>query len=317
MFKYKYILFFIIVGLGLVLTPGYKSSATVMKNGKENKMEYSMPKLNPEEARIILDKGTEAPYSGEYNDEKREGSYICRQCGELLYTSGAKFDSRSGWPSFDDEFGNNVKRIADADGTRTEIVCARCGGHLGHVFEGEGLTQKDTRHCVNSLSIKFIPKENIKTAVFAGGCFWGVEENFSNIDGVMDVSSGYSGGTDTTPTYKEVLTSKTGHAESVQVTYDTSKVDYETLTKTFFEIHDPTQYMRQGPDVGSQYRSVLFYNNEEEKNIAEKLINILEAKDLDIATELVPFEEFYMAEEYHQDYLRKTGRACSIRVSRF
>jgi len=317
MFKFRYILVLFIVGLGLIFAFEYKGNAVAMKSNEKSIKEYNMPKLTSEEAHIILAKGTEAPYSGEYHDEKREGAYICRQCGELLYTSDAKFDSRTGWPSFDDEFGNNVKRVTDADGRRVELVCAQCGGHLGHVFEGEGFTQKSTRHCVNSLSIAFVPNENIKTAVFAGGCFWGVEQNFSYLDGVMDVSSGYSGGTLENPRYEDVTTGKTGHAESVQVTYDASKIDYETLAKVFFEVHDPTQYMRQGPDVGSHYRSVLFYNNEEEKNTAEKLIKILEAKGLDIVTELVPFEKFYVAEDYHQDYIRKTGRACSLRVSRF
>jgi peptide-methionine (R)-S-oxide reductase len=111
--------------------------------------------LTPEEKRIIEDKGTEAPFSGEYDDFYQDGQYVCRRCNNPLFSSQAKFDAGCGWPSFDDHYPNSVKRILDQDGVRTEIECAKCGAHLGHVFEGEHLTSKDTRHCVNSLSIRF------------------------------------------------------------------------------------------------------------------------------------------------------------------
>ena len=117
-------------------------------------------KLTSEEKRVIIDKSTEPPFSGKYDNFYKNGIYVCKQCDNPLFTSKAKFKSGCGWPSFDDHLPKSVKRLPDADGVRTEIVCAKCGGHLGHVFEGEGYTPKNTRHCINSISIKFLPKSN-------------------------------------------------------------------------------------------------------------------------------------------------------------
>ncbi|RKY52444.1 MAG: methionine-R-sulfoxide reductase, partial [Candidatus Neomarinimicrobiota bacterium] len=162
--------------------------------------------LSKEEKRVIIEKGTEAPFSGDLLEEKREGTFTCRQCGVALYYSTDKFDSGCGWPSFDDEIKGAILHIPDADGRRTEIICANCKAHLGHVFFGEKFTVKDTRHCVNSISMDFIPEkpELEKKAVFAGGCFWGVEYFMQKIKGVKSVVSGYTGGRTEDPSYQDV-----------------------------------------------------------------------------------------------------------------
>ena len=278
-------------------------------------------KLSEAERRVIINKGTEAPFSGDLLNEKREGTFVCRQCGSALYHSTDKFESGCGWPSFDDEIEGAVTRIPDADGRRTEIICSNCKGHLGHVFLGEGFTEKNTRHCVNSISMDFIPGELKleETAVFAGGCFWGVEYYLQKHDGVKSVISGYTGGKVKDPTYQDVSTGTTGHFEAVEVTYDPAKVDYETLAKTFFEIHDPTQKNGQGSDIGKQYRSAVFYQNEEQKLITEKLIKQLRDKGYKVATKVLPAKTFYEAETYHQDYYFRKGTQpyCHAYVKRF
>ncbi|MGC8864510.1 MAG: bifunctional methionine sulfoxide reductase B/A protein [Bacteroidales bacterium] len=280
-------------------------------------------KLTPEEEYVIVQKGTERPFTGKYYDFWEEGTYHCKRCGAELYRSTAKFDAGCGWPSFDDEVPGAVKRVLDADGYRTEILCAHCGAHLGHVFLGEGFTPKNTRHCVNSISLEFRPFKKptaqTDTAIFAGGCFWGVEYYFKNLPGVLKTTVGYTGGTVDHPTYEQVCTGRTGHAEALEIVFDPTQVTYESLAKLFFEIHDPTQLNRQGPDVGHQYRSVVFYKNEEQKEVAQHLINILKNKGLRVVTELLPTSIFWPAEEYHQNYYQKTGGRpyCHLRVRRF
>jgi len=323
---------------------------------------YPMPPLSGPEADVLLRKATEPPYTGKYLDSHEAGTYICRQCGMPLYHSKDKFESGCGWPSFDTELPGAVRRVPDADGRRVEIVCANCGGHLGHVFEGEGFTDKNTRHCVNSLSMSFAPAGSdaekaalarfaaktgssvtaptatpaaVKasgspagqkavpggcsaTAILAGGCFWGVEDAFQKLPGVCEAVSGYTGGHTVNPSYEDVCRGDTGHAEAVLVRYDPARVTYEQILRRFFEIHDPTQLNRQGPDWGEQYRSAVFYENAAQRAVAEKLVARLRALGYDVVTQLAPAGPFYAAEAYHQDFASRTGRgACHMSVPRF
>lgn len=285
-----------------------------------------MKELTPFEKSVIRDKATELPFSGEYLYNKSRGKYTCRQCGAPLYRSEDKFESMCGWPSFDDEIPGAVDRSPDADGLRTEITCAACGGHLGHVFTGEGHTDKNVRHCVNSVSMTFVPEEgevvtrpDIETAVFGGGCFWGVEYMIGREAGVLSVRSGFMGGHTRQPSYEQVCTGTTGHAEVVKVDFDPGATSFETLARLFFEIHDPTQEGGQGPDTGEQYRSVIFYTTEDQRRIAEKLIRELKDKGYAVVTSIERARTFWPAEDYHQNHYATKGTLpyCHAYTKRF
>ena len=287
----------------------------------DNLKELKFNTLTQKEADVIVRKGTERPFSGKYYKYKKDGVYHCKRCDAPLYNSSSKFDSGCGWPSFDDEIKGAIKRVPDADGRRVEIVCANCNAHLGHVFKGEGYTPKNIRHCVNSISLNFEPNDTskYKKAYFAGGCFWGVEYNLEKLKGVVSVESGYMGGNLKNPSYMDVVHGKSGHLETVEVTYNPKQVSYETIARLFFEIHDPTQTNGQGPDIGSQYHSAIFTSDKKEKEIIKRLINILESKGLDVATKIFDKSPFYKAEDYHQDYYKRSGKKpyCHSYIKRF
>ncbi len=281
--------------------------------------------LTPEEERIIVRKGTEYPGTGEYLHNRAAGTYVCRRCGAALYRSNDKFDSGCGWPAFDDAIPGAVEERPDPDGRRTEILCRACGGHLGHVFAGEGFTPKDVRHCVNSLSMRFIPEGETSPepsgqasetpsskpprAYFAAGCFWGVEYWFKRQPGVTSTRVGYMGGSLEQPTYRQVCSGATGHAETLEVVYDPARTSYEKLCRLFFEIHDFTQPDGQGPDLGDQYRSAVFFTDDRQEETAERILGELRGLGHAPVTEVTPAGVFWPAEEYHQDYYAKNGKS--------
>jgi len=281
--------------------------------------------LTADQYRIARGKDTERPFCGTLLDNKKEGVYSCVCCGLPLFSSAAKFESGTGWPSFFQPIATeNVAETSDRTlgMERTEILCARCEAHLGHVF-GDGPRPTGLRFCLNSESLVFTPIEAVKsladpaatppsashgraTAVFAAGCFWCTEAVFEELDGVIDAVSGYSGGAAKTANYSTVCGGNTGHAEAVEVIYDPASLSYEKLLEVFFATHDPTSRNRQGPDVGTQYRSAVFYANEQEKELAQAYIADLTDAGVypqPIVTTLEPLTGFYPAEIYHQNFV--------------
>lgn len=334
------------VGMFVVFSFGASPGGEVRMDDKVKKSEDEWKHcLSPEAYKVMREQGTEMPFSGKYYRNEETGVYHCAACGNPLFGSDTKFDSGTGWPSFFKPASPGaVETRTDKSlgGTRTELVCAKCGSHLGHVFE-DGPQPTGLRYCMNSVALDFkaalqsaqdagakaqagvgspapgsaagATKTGTQSATFAAGCFWGVEAGFREIKGVVDATVGYSGGQTKAPTYKDVCTDKTGHAEAVLVEYDPAQVTYEQLLDAFWAMHDPTTPNRQGPDAGSQYRSAIFYHSQEQQKAAqaskERLAKSAKFKGRKIVTEIVPAGDFYRAEEYHQRYLEKQGfKSC-------
>lgn len=268
--------------------------------------------LTPEQFNITREQGTEAPYSSPYEKNHDTGIYYCVSCKNPLFSSATKFTSGTGWPSFYAPYsGKSVKVATDnSEGMeRDEISCQRCDAHLGHVFR-DGPQPTGLRYCMDGVALQF-QKENpdakLSKATFAAGCFWCEETVFESVKGVSEVISGYAGGTEPNPTYEQVGSGATGHAESIEVYYDSTQVTFPSLLKVFFASQDPTQVNGQGPDHGKQYRTIAFYRNDSEKKLIEDYIQQLTKSgkyDKPFAAQVVPYIKFWPAEDYHQNYIK-------------
>jgi len=298
-------------------------------------------RLTPEQYRVTQECGTEPPFRNAYWDHHEPGIYVDVVSGEPLFASTDKFDSGTGWPSFTRPLREQavVEQVDRGHGMeRVEVRSSGAGSHLGHVFP-DGPGPGGQRYCINSAALRFVPAERLveegygefaplfggvasrkqaverETALLAGGCFWGVEQLLRELDGVLDTEVGYTGGTLENARYTDVKTGRTGHAEAVRVEFDPARLSYADLLRYFFRLHDPTTRHRQGNDVGSQYRSAIFYADDEQRGAAERIKAEEDASGrwpAPVVTEIVPAGPFWPAEDDHQDYLVRNpnGYTC-------
>jgi peptide methionine sulfoxide reductase msrA/msrB len=260
--------------------------------------------LTPEQYHITREKGTERAFSSELCSLFEPGLYACVCCDTLLFDAREKFESGTGWPSFTQPVKPNAIacHLDNARGVqRVEALCNSCDAHLGHVFP-DGPPPGGLRYCMNALALKKTARPQA-TATFGGGCFWCSEAIFQQLAGVSTVECGYSGGAPANPTYQEVCSGQTGHAEVVKITFDPAVISYADLLRIHLSTHNPTTRNRQGADKGTQYRSIVLTHDGEQEAIARQVIEeMAPAFDDPIVTEVQPLDVFYTAEDYHQAY---------------
>ncbi len=309
------------------------NSSSLNKNDLKNK-------LTPIQYQCTQENSTEAPFKNEYWNNKAPGIYVDVVSGVPLFSSLDKYDSGSGWPAFTRpiESSEVVSKKDSSHGmVRTEVRSRIADSHLGHVFDDGPKDKGGLRYCINSASMKFIPLADLKSsglgrflfsftenqgweiAVFAGGCFWGMEELFRTIPGVIETEVGYTGGKIERATYEVVKKGSSGHAEALRIVFDPKKVSYKKLLEKFFDIHDPTTKDRQGNDIGSQYRSAIFYMNLSQESEAKRAIQYLEKEKIfssKIVTHVEKSENFWRAEDDHQKYLERKPHGYTCHYSR-
>jgi peptide methionine sulfoxide reductase msrA/msrB len=336
MMKYTHLIG-IVLSFFLTLQAHAKGKSVDSTNSyKKPSKEELLKKLTPEQYKCTQEEGTERPFENAYWNHKEDGIYVDVVSGEPLFSSLDKYDSGTGWPSFTqplDQGHLRLKKDTKLGMVRVEVRSYQADSHLGHVFDDGPKDRGGQRYCMNSAALRFVPfekmkeqgfgsylflfaeKKHLEIAVLAGGCFWGVEELFRKIPGVIETQVGYTGGVIDSPIYKLVSTGTTGHAESLRILWDPKLTTYEKILEFFFKLHDPTTKDQQGNDKGSQYRSAIFYLNPQQKEVAEKIKKRVEQSGVwkkPIVTEIVAAKKFYPAEDSHQKYLEKhpDGYTC-------